>query len=81
MGKRLAAEVQEGFCTAKEFAARYGISIQAVSRNCKSEKYHGAFQDWHSGRWYIPKDTVLLGINIKDSTEKHITQAVIKCRK
>lgn len=49
--------VPEGYLTATQFAKRKGISVQAVSKNCRNGKYEGAFQDPQSGRWYVPADS------------------------
>lgn len=48
--------IPEGFLTTTQFAKMSGISVQAVTKNCRQKKYPGAFQDVKSGRWYIPKD-------------------------
>lgn len=48
--------VPEGYLTVKEFATKIGLTVQAVSKNCRRGKYPGAFQDQKSGRWYIPED-------------------------
>ena len=35
----------EGYLRASEFAKKYGITPQAVTKNCRAGKYPGAFQD------------------------------------
>lgn len=49
--------IPDDYLTASQFAKKYGLTPQGVSKNCRAGKYPGAFQDEKSGRWYIPKDT------------------------
>jgi len=49
--------IPDDYLTASQFAKKYGLTPQGVSKNCRAGKYPGAFQDERSGRWYIPKDT------------------------
>ena len=45
----------EGYLRASEFAKKYGITPQAVTKNCRAGKYPGAFQDPKSGWWFVPE--------------------------
>ncbi len=46
--------IPDGYLTAAEYAKKKGISIQAVTKNCRAGKFLDAFQDPRSGRWYVP---------------------------